>query len=92
MSCKTCGHTMHKLGTEDTVDFFWCPRCGSIKRTGWGGFEEPPKLVERCREFIAEMGDDVKHSRGFFPVDVKKVWHRLGIGESILPPEQRSQS
>ena len=44
MSCPTCDHTMHCIGTSDPL-VFWCPRCGTIKSKD----EEPdvPTLVQR---------------------------------------------
>lgn len=93
MPCPTCDHTLEALGYCDGGTIYHCPRCGTIQHGNQFVDAPPriyvPKLVERCREFIAEVGDDKKHCRGFFPIDVKQHWHRLGIAESINKPEDR---
>ena len=46
MSCPTCDHTMHSLGSGD----YWCPRCGTLQQYRQTRVNtEAPKLVERCR-------------------------------------------
>ena len=45
MSCPTCDHTMHSLGTAPR--YFWCPRCGTIKSCE--ADIAAPALVDRCR-------------------------------------------
>jgi hypothetical protein len=71
---------MHSMGCRVTeLPFFWCPRCGTIKPCD----DTPavvPLLVERCREFQANMKD----YRG--PM---LEWKRTGIAESINTPEER---
>ena len=86
MACPTCDHMMSHLG--ETLDgpsrraIWWCLRCGTIRVDGFGSFDQAPKLVAACRQFrglgLSSGGD--KSAR---------EWHRLGIEESILPPDRR---
>lgn len=85
MSCPTCDHTMSHLGQTidgpSRRDLWWCPRCGTIRVDGFGSFDEMPKLVERCRKFYGRWAE------------VDKVYddmQRIGVRESIYPPESRS--
>ncbi len=75
MSCATCDHTVQQI--SDGV--FWCPRCGTIKcHIVEGRYnDEPPMLVLRCRQFSQSNGEGWSW---------KKLWHILGIEESIRPP------
>jgi hypothetical protein len=45
-----------------------------------------PKLVERCRAFAADPLLPLLAVSG----EVGKLWHRLGIAESLNIPENRS--
>ncbi len=36
MSCATCGHTMHMISDDHGDRTYWCPRCGTIKRSAFG--------------------------------------------------------
>ena len=82
MSCKTCDHTMVCLGQiQDGDRYFWCPRCGSLKRVvpadvGGGEDTDAPRLVDRCREFEAWCPQGDK-------------WVTMGIAESIHVPGER---
>jgi tRNA(Ile2) C34 agmatinyltransferase TiaS len=70
MACPTCSHTMHGLGH----DIFWCPRCGTLRT---GPDATTPYLVERARRFERECVQ-------LQPAD-RRLWHSLGIGDSIGP-------
>jgi hypothetical protein len=76
MTCETCDHTTSGLGNG----YFWCPRCGTLKRFPQASWQTvtTPKLVERCREFGRTLG----------PLE-RVPWYRLGIEESIYRPEER---
>jgi hypothetical protein len=77
---------------------FHCPRCGTLKmetveQLGPGGSNPSiretfyvPKLVERCRAFAADALLPLLAVQG----EVGKLWHRLGIMESINKPEDRA--
>jgi hypothetical protein len=79
MPCKSCGHTMGRIGTDAVgAALFWCNRCGSVKsdRTP----VEAPKLVERCRQlkdFLFPHGPLIM--RG----ELHDIMRQLGIMESI---------
>lgn len=84
MPCPTCDHTMTVVNDE-SQKIYQCPRCGT---TTISHFTAPaeltayvPKLVERCRQFeFTITGVCAKHA---------DIWNRLGIMESINPPEKR---
>jgi hypothetical protein len=81
MPCPTCAHPMRAAGENKVATLFWCPRCGTLcEDCGVNGFATAPKLVERCREY--------QDQQIFDPKDAAE-WHRLGITESIQPPERR---
>lgn len=82
MSCPTCDHTMQALCGH----YFWCPRCGTIKRKGDVIDVEAPKLVERCRTLETEFifGDE-------YP-PLTNRWPSLGIAEAICQPSERKAS
>ena len=68
--CPTCSHTMQKVG-----EWYWCPRCGSLKPFGRRE-AEPPKLVARVQEWLGETAEEA-------------TAHRLGIIESVFSPNAR---
>ena len=84
MSCPTCDHTMQSLGiTEDGLNSWWCPRCGTLRQRS---SEEPesfddevPQLVARCREV----------AKAYLSIALINVWHQFGIGEAINKPDKR---
>ena len=77
MACPTCSATMHAMGCKiSDRDFFWCPRCGTIKSCD--ADVGVPMLVERCREF----GKMYLISNA-----PRAAWKRLGIAESIARKE-----
>jgi hypothetical protein len=61
-------------------EWFWCPRCGSIKDTAakepFGN--ETPKLVDRVRWFLDELGSTEN-----------EMARLAGITESCLLPKER---
>lgn len=80
MSCPTCGHTLQNLGTSDRT-YFWCPRCGTLVEESTSvETMSVPYLVARCRKFenAVRCGTSQKND-----------WQRLGIADSIYPPEGR---
>lgn len=80
MSCPTCDHTLFGIGHGT----FHCPRCGTLVGDHFGGGAFVPLLVDRCRLFAglpSVMDDAAWHD-----------WRRLGIDESIAPPEARKTS
>lgn len=91
MNCPACSHTQQKVG--DLI--FWCPRCGTL--TGDGGktgvtqfwLHQEPKLVERCRAFAGGLALEPNPVRTASEVfnGLKETWRRLGIAESINPPD-----
>ncbi len=80
MPCPTCGHTMKNIAPH----LHWCQRCGTLRETGLGAFDEVPALVERCREFAEMLG---KIDTGEAGAD--DFWTALGIAESINLPGHR---
>lgn len=82
MACPTCDHTMEGLD----CGYYWCPRCGTLKEQQGMERVQPPKLVERCREFERDV---TKKLSGNWLDDVLIEWNRLGIAESINPPGRR---
>lgn len=81
MSCPNCGHSIQKISNEPARWIWWCLRCGTlIDESGASRSSEVPKLVERCRLFA---------KCDFMKCSVEQMWHRLGIAESIRPPEER---
>ena len=96
MSCPTCSATMQGIAHG----VFWCPRCGSLKNVTDNA--EVPKLVERCREFGGAIRKDppwgfisnLNSVQTRFAENViaalHRVWVKLGVEESIHPPEERS--
>lgn len=92
MSCPICSHTMEGLDTPGRR-LFWCPRCGTLRElTGADPNESVapfsrmsvPSLVGRVRQFREMIGN----GRGLAASDAE-LWHRLGITEAILRPEER---
>ncbi len=90
MPCPTCSHSVKLVACLGAIRIFWCPRCGTlleVEQTDLDGEPQAgrevrssvPKLVKRCREYREEIGS--YHY---------EAWHRLGIEEAILPPEQRT--
>jgi hypothetical protein len=51
MSCPVCNHTMQNLGVPDQR-IFWCPRCGTLREYGAGGFcrDESPRWARLLSE------------------------------------------
>jgi len=92
MSCPTCDHTMENVGiTGNGGRVFHCPRCGTLCQAfgSPGGYERSdyvPKLVPRCRAFASDPLLPLLAVSG----EVGKLWHRLGIAESINPPDRRT--
>jgi len=84
MPCPTCSHTMTTLGYIEDAPAMWCPRCGTIDCHG----AEAPKLVDRCRQLLAVV---VSWQASGFEAMFRKLWTRLGIGESINLPENRDE-
>lgn len=84
MACPTCGHTMQNVGGTDHR-VYWCNRCGTLLEKGPNEWErkEAPMLVERCREFEQHA------SEAATVLQVVRMWHRLGITESINTPGDR---
>lgn len=87
MPCPSCGHTLARICTEaETVDHWHCERCGTMVARYPNGHENVyvPKLVERCRQF------EQAEIRALDPLHpAPKLWHRLGIAESINVPSNR---
>jgi len=56
MSCPTCDHTMQGLlpaQASEFRQFFWCPRCGTLKTSDGEREEiESPLLVELAESII----------------------------------------
>ncbi len=87
MACPTCSHTMHHLGCQFSDDktvcigTFYCHRCGTLSSEG---HVTVPALVDRVKRFRSAA----YNGHGLFPCDVR-LWHTLGIGESIEPETER---
>ncbi len=81
MPCPTCNATLNHV-----ADFVYlCPRCGTARVTLAGNSRPDiyvPKLVERCRGISKEL----PHCTG---EQLRLLWHRYGIAESINTPEGR---
>lgn len=85
MPCPTCDHTLAQIASvPEAVRVFHCERCGTavvefqvVRRQD----TYVPKLVERCRQFRAAMTDGADACE----------FDRLGVTESIYPPDQRPQ-
>lgn len=85
MSCPTCDHTMCAIGCKVTDrNFYWCPRCGTIKPCD-ETTAAVPDLVVRCRKFEGNLSldncDEIAPS-----ID---DWLSFGIAESINLPANR---
>lgn len=88
MPCETCGHTLASLPyMAMEVKQFHCDRCGTLVIEYPGGHRDVyrPKLVDRCRDFEADMAADVTRATHDA---VMRFWQR-GITESIRLPEDR---
>ena len=82
MVCLICDHTMAGIGHG----MFHCARCGSLLLPeGTPGPLVVPALVLRCREFAADPLLPLLAVSG----EIGKLWHRLGITESINVPAER---
>ena len=80
MACPTCDHTMKAVAViETTVSLFWCPRCGTIKRTDDSG--DRPKLVDRVVRFCHTLTDDDQQT-----IDRLET---LGVTEAATHPDVR---
>ena len=80
MSCPTCDHTMQDVAKREDWNLFWCPRCGTLKIQDAAENDEAcriPFLIGRLREFVATLG----------PM-WSRLAHKLGILESIAPPQR----
>lgn len=90
MACPTCDHTMEQLGRVNFEVCFLCPRCGTVKVQYLANPNAEsvyvPKLVERCRNFETDSLLPLLAVSG----EIGKLWHRLGIAESINLPEKRT--
>jgi hypothetical protein len=80
MSCPCCDHTLAQI----VPGVAHCERCGTLV-TETDVYT--PKLVERCRRFRNSVGEVVGF--GSSELDMKRLWHRLGIEESIALPQER---
>jgi hypothetical protein len=77
MACPTCDHTMKALCQAEGCVYYWCSRCGTVRRIGFDIVADiVPKLVERCRAFVDDPSVD---GRSF------QLCHGLGIIEAVLP-------
>lgn len=74
MACPTCDHTMHRLCDE----WFWCPRCGTIRKPG-NKYGDKPRLVGRVRDMLSRIGI----------FKVTEIAMTTGVLESIMLPEER---
>lgn len=93
MSCPTCGNAMTgfkmERSGEPITGMLWCPACGTASQ------DEPnplgsycvPKLVERCRKFIDNIGATIHIGDPL--QQVVREWYADGIAESIHPPGDR---
>lgn len=103
MACPTCDHTMQNVGTSPMGrPLFWCGRCGTVHSEPSGrvdpsgesnvadGYYGVPKLVERCREFQLQMTVGTGLGSQYASKPLKELWHRLGIAESINPPDRKT--
>jgi hypothetical protein len=82
MPCPTCEHTMQSVGESVA----WCPRCGTIQGNWEAG--QPPKLVQRCRDFAARAFDSDLLT-GVDSVLALAEWQSCGVDESINPVVDR---
>ena len=86
MACPTCDKTMHAMGCKVSGDsFYWCPICGTVLACD-GAPPAVPALVDRCRLFRQTTVHDLEFA-GNRKLD--RLWHTLGISESINTPENR---
>ena len=92
MACPTCDHTLEGIESPGAaLRYFHCPRCGTFvirdATNTIGDTVYVPKLVERCREFERSQLAGPEWSS---TIAAAKVWHSLGIRESINTPENRT--
>lgn len=100
MACPTCDHAMQNVGTSPVGrPLFWCGRCGTVHSEPSGrvdpsadsnladGYYGVPKLVERCRKFIDNIGATIHIGDPL--QQVVREWYADGIAESIHPPGDR---
>lgn len=78
---------MHRL-SADPKNFWWCPRCGTLKELiGHVGREyvsvEAPKVVDRLRGFVRMIAGTPE---GRF---LRREAEACGITESVLTPGER---
>jgi ribosomal protein S27E len=85
MPCPTCTHSMATASvSEGGRAVRHCERCGTLVIESHGRADVVvPKLVARVREFAGMISPGPEGR--FLRVEL----HRIGVGESILPPEQR---
>lgn len=79
MACPTCAHTMQCLEGR----WFWCPRCGSIKRDTLHVNDAKPDVIERIRDFV-RMLDHTPAGRW-----LRDEMHKCGVLESVHVPGER---
>ena len=86
MACPTCDHTLGCVIGQSLTNpaIFSCERCGTlvVKCDAGDNTIYRPKLVDRVRAFETLMlGNGVLAVADLIP-----SWRRLGIAESINPP------
>ena len=81
MACPTCDGTMQALGCRVTDrNFFWCPRCGTMK-TCQEDTPVVPALVNFCRGYEKTLvGECAEHDYQF---------NAHGIRDAINVPANR---
>ncbi len=84
MACVTCDNTAEYCGSG----VFHCSRCGTMVTTSSTGetVVHVPKLVQRCRKFAESFMGTPADAR-----ELRRLWHALGINESIHLPEGRKE-
>lgn len=94
MACPLCDHTMQCLG-----DWFWCPRCGTVKSKKANADSERehdiPMLVRRLRAdyiqstFTADLRECIYNPRERLDLfDLKKGRQRAKPWSKQKPPEE----
>ena len=84
--CPVCTHTVSCV----TGGVWHCERCGTVVTSLDSVYM--PKLVDRCRMFedVLLAGEILDPEQDTVTIDkLRAEWRKIGIAESIHPPEKR---